>query len=294
MNSITMLWALWGSVSVMPFTWTPPFKTGASVSASRAAPETLEREDCERRRWEICSNTRLRLLGEEASMLVAAFHAYCMLPGRQIGTMCKTVSSSSSSSSSFASSDHEDEQEQGVVLEVNLHVSHNVIEPRLVRSTNQNHVEGSSHDANDNSDDGLDWYYRSSHFTRVSVHGAKAWEDCMWLLTLQEPCVVKVGDQKHVAVPWSGRASVDLRCDETMDDSFINSRPSKSRRVSAPIDDEDETHCPPGCSTAFREYAKEFSILKPFLMYVAVPASGMGMVNASYLDILNVQPPSKA
>lgn len=277
-NSIVMLWTLWTSVCIMPFTWIPPFKT-ESVAPDRL-PETWASEH---HRWEISSATREGLLGNEASMLVAAFHAYCMLPGRQIGSMCKMIppqgTASHLSPMQRVAASHAGEG-QLIVMEVDFQGSDVMIEPSFAVSADEDPGQSPRNSA----------YYNSSHFSRVPNHRVEAWEDCKWLLTLQEPDAKaeqqqEQQQQRHrLADPFLNRAHIDLRCDEVME------RPSKNRRVTRPpVAESESAH-----STAFGEYAKEFNILKPFLLYMAVPASAISMVNACYLDIIQAEPPSAA
>ncbi len=58
----------------MPYTWLPQYK-----KMTNHPPYD----------WEVSSSARHSLLGNEASMLVAAFQAYCLLPGRTVRALNK-------------------------------------------------------------------------------------------------------------------------------------------------------------------------------------------------------------
>ncbi len=314
MNSIAMMWALWTSVAVMPFAWIPPYRT---------------RHEEEGQQWETCSPLREKLLGSEASTLLACFQGYCMLPGRQIGTCCKAVPvtpfSQPESEDEEGNSEEEGEenvQESELMIQINVSTESNISRTSYAID---NRRTGSRTGASVALPD-VDWYYHSAHFSRVSGHGLQAWEDCMWLLRLQEeePDNEKTrgrngaseqqqqqGGNNNNTPPRAFEFQFhrrDRASGSNSSSSFITARTlSNFLRNTSLLNDEDEQNGEEGqrggarritCggerrsgdsnsvnTTAFSEYAREFNILKPFLMYLAVPAASISMVNAIYMNI---------
>jgi hypothetical protein len=85
-------------------------------------------------------------------------------------------------------------------------------------------------------------YYCTRHFKRLPKHAPSAWDDCMWLLSLQE------GESAAAAA--------------AAQDASDNS--------------------PGTLFTAFRQFENEIILLKPFLMYCCVFASSISTTNICY------------
>ena len=328
MNSIAMVWALWTSVSVTPFTWIPPFRAASNGNDAGARSAA----------WEVSSSLRERFLGNEAATLVAAFQAYCMLPGRQIGGMCRAVSdgedednaaalspprpasaemgilppqSGSASAADAAAGgqnseiregngDEDENGEEDFLVHVNLHISPNTSQQSLLfRPAQDSRVMDLPQ--------GVDRYYHSAHFARFSPHCVQAWQDCMWLLTLQEPEAESPAttmnrdgqcpSKHHLLNASSGFITAKILSRLMQDNPFSSGMQKEDDGEGGSIGEQQTEHMgsAPGVvnktpnSTAFAEYSKEFSILKPFLLYLAVPASAIAMVNASYLNIQEME-----
>jgi hypothetical protein len=77
-------------------------------------------------------------------------------------------------------------------------------------------------------------YYKTRHFQRIGTHTSVAWDDCMWMMLMQEE-----------ALPEAKR------------------------------------------ETCFVEYEREFVMLKPFLVFAAVFASGLARTGVLYNDEAN-------
>jgi len=150
-KSIAMLWALRSMVSVMPGVWGP---CGLATDDDKAtgAPSSSSSSSCEE--WKVCSEWRRTLVGEDASMLLAALEAYQLLPGR---------------------SHHVPRREQGEVSTTHAMDTGATHTSTVGRSRWQVQPHASPDD-----------YYRSLHFARVERHGPMAWDDCFLLLMMQE------------------------------------------------------------------------------------------------------------
>ena len=278
-NSICMLWAMWTGVAVMPFTWIPPYNS--SLSDNRSYD------------WEVSSTLRRRLLGPSASTLVTAYQvrrlfacevgahalsycqypmqAYLILPNRVAGCMHPVpdtmmedlydweavenahdgseASSSSLSSSSSSSTAHHP----------SFHAFAGFAIDRPVAAA-----------GNSNNNPLLDVpeYYSSRHFLRVGSHAYQAWDDCMWLLMLQEPDIPP-SSLGHAASAEPAGSSAPSTVRNVVD--FILQLGDGSTEEG-------------GRSTCFRLFEKELLLMKPFLMFCGVYAGLMGMNNRSYLE----------
>jgi hypothetical protein len=238
MRSVSLLWALWTTVSCMPYTWLPQYK-----KMTNHPPYD----------WEVSSSARHSLLGNEASMLVAAFQAYCLLPGRTVGA---------------SNEDGGDEDADGSVKRVRRRRHRLAFDP-LPPSLSQAHASATDEErgaseqqpgaSDDDDDDGaggvgdgdveavsfvplsFPQYYCTRHFKRLPKHAPSAWDDCMWLLSLQE------GESEAAAAQ----------------DASDNS--------------------PGTLFTAFRQFENEIILLKPFLMYCGVFASSISTTNICYM-----------
>lgn len=97
-------------------------------------------------------------------------------------------------------------------------------------------------------------YYRNRHFLRIGSHAYNAWDDCMWLLMLQEPA----------PLPAAGEDTAS----------------SAVQRVVQFFQQMDGDH-----STAFRLFERELLLMKPFLMFCGVYAGMMALNNKSYVEM---------
>ena len=111
-------------------------------------------------------------------MIVAAFQAYLLLPNRVAGSMHPPSSTymprrpSGGSEGTAAATDQAPE----VYSSEDIDIEEEDFEPTLSFSEGpafQSLLE-------------VPLYYRSRHFMRASDHSYTAWDDCMWLLMLQE------------------------------------------------------------------------------------------------------------
>ena len=94
-------------------------------------------------------------------------------------------------------------------------------------------------------------YYQSKHFSQVGSHAHNAWDDCFWLLMLQE--------RENTTHPERDENS-------QLPNIF------------------DYVHDVNGNCTAFSYLEKEFRLMKPFLLYSAVFAGNMAVSNMCYLE----------
>jgi hypothetical protein len=149
-------------------------------------------------------------------------------------------------------------------------------------------------------------YFVGKHFASVARHAPVAWDDCMWLLLLQErsanesecnqqPQQQPLADERTINNPSDTRASFS-----TYD--FLDVEINRLARLRSTGDREGghpqgmtggggsgipggvEEGCLSTGDTAFGLLEKEFLVMKPFLMYNAVVAANIGRMNLYYMQ----------
>jgi hypothetical protein len=321
-RSITLLWTLWSSVVGMPRVWLPPYKPFTNFKVHD---------------WELSSSVRQSLLGNsDACMLVTGLVAYSMLPGRTAGIERGSVSSTQLGSIRVIDNDqgsvslqqHAPQQDMHAQVQVPAQIPGEQHEEEgeggRLSDTASIAIFGETHSDEANEFEPLPYpnYFTSRHFRRLPRHAPGAWDDCMWLLRLQEGEVQQQQQQptnRHATVPPAAAstgkgaadaaASTDQRT-EVLDNGISEilnmfacpscraqpggkacGRPCSecarmasctSPRMDGPDDDN-------GQNTAFAEFETELILLKPFLMYGAVFASSITTTNMYYMeDVLRV------
>jgi hypothetical protein len=271
MRSISMLWTLWTTVAVMPYTWLSvhkPLFTGADYE------------------WEISSDARQRLLGPDASMLVAGFQAYCMLPGRVVGSMhCSDQDDQTQRSARYGTYDssatsNRQSTSTGRANEPTGNVRN--IREESTRSFSPSNFPD------------VPQYYNTRHFKRVGNHAPVAWDDCMWLLMLQEresSMNAKPGgnsQSSHLAHHGNVVEGMIEEVLETYRKETIETPSSKEKEDSKSASQPQAASSQPNVqNTAFGYFENEFMLMKPFLMYNAVYAGSIAVSNVCYMDTPN-------
>jgi hypothetical protein len=145
-------------------------------------------------------------------------------------------------------------------------------------------------------------YFTGKHFGSVARHGPVAWDDCMWLLLLQErsvtrqrnsssdeeegqPRVAPVAQDPSSATSARGATCIYDFFDREMD-RLASLHASRLGGRSALGDEArmDGTGAGEQKGTAFGIFENEFVLMKPFLMYNAVVAANMGRMNLYYMQ----------
>lgn len=287
----------------MPCSWIPPYNTPPWDSRSYE--------------WEVSGIVRSKLLGPSMSMLVAAYQAYLLLPHRIIGcmpsgppqyTITATLVVSGmgaeghamqlSLASANANSDQavtppvipggvQQHQQQA---EENVHATQiaEQNEPAQNASATNAHFTQATSVASAALEEGLrdvPLYYSSKHFLRVGAHAYSTWDDCMWLLLLQEPAPLPSNPREdNPAASLHSEGGNDESSSSSVIRGIINFLRGGAREYrpgccmqEPPVSE--ESH-----GTAFRDFEKELLLMKPFLMYVGVFAGMMAVNNKSYAE----------
>jgi hypothetical protein len=301
----------------MPRAWLPPYKPFTNFKVHD---------------WELSSSVRQSLLGNrDACMLVTGLVAYSMLPGRTAGierdsvggTQVGSVQASMGNEHPSVSLQHAPQEAMRDAVEVPAQIPAEQNEDGRLSDTATSVIFGETHLDGANEFEPLPYpdYFTTRHFRRMPRHAPGAWDDCMWLLRLQEGEVQQRQEQqqqqpRHATAPPAAAAaaavaSTDQRT-EVLDKGIMEilnmfacpscraqpggkacgrpcsecARMASCASPSSSVDDPDDDD---GQNTAFAEFETELILLKPFLMYGAVFASSISTTNMYYMeDVLRV------
>lgn len=301
LHSIALLWAAWTAAVATPGTWLPAETLLHAFGVEQGGGE--EQDGCEKASGPppalLSSSTaapwynhhyeqRRAKLGTRACMLVTTLAAYACLPGRPLPG-ASYLEEGARESLHLMESDASSRVRRAIVTEQQqppittaatppfisagqlLHQQQQHRRRRPSTSLQQQEDEeedqrapeddgeeaslSSSEDEADDDDDAnnnhntsmphvyppVAPYYKTRHFQRIGTHTSVAWDDCMWMMLMQE---------EALALP----------------------------------DDRDGDR-----ETRFVEYEREFVMLKPFLLFGAVFASGMARTGVLYNDEANAE-----
>lgn len=282
LRSIALLWAAWTAAVATPGTWLPAETLCNAFSEASDEARQHAEEKAAAAPW--CNGhyeQRRATLGTRACMLVTTLAAYACLPGRPLPGASfledgarESLHLMESDTSSRVRRAIITEQQQQSPPRAHLAISHhsrpsvNILDSRFVTASQEHrrriqeplgHSEedeervpsslspsSSEEEEEEEEEEGSDAafpvyptvapYYKTRHFQRVGTHTSVAWDDCMWMMLMQEE-----------ALPEAQR------------------------------------------STRFVEYEREFVMLKPFLLFGAVFASGMARTGVLYNDEANAE-----